>query len=59
MDLNGELEGEIEAMDLRLFMHQTIERNVSSKPNDPSLISYSEKFAFVNFIEVPNPPPKF
>jgi hypothetical protein len=58
-DLNGESEGEIEAIDLRLFVHQTIEKNVPARPNDPTLISYSEKFIFVNFLEVLIPPPKF
>ncbi|MFT6998563.1 MAG: hypothetical protein ACJAQ4_002325 [Cryomorphaceae bacterium] len=57
-DLACESESEIEAIDIRLFATQSVEKNRMVESNDVALMPYSEGLAFDSFLEVPIPPPK-
>ncbi|HKK38234.1 MAG TPA: hypothetical protein VJ949_02330 [Cryomorphaceae bacterium] len=57
-DFAIESEGELEAIDFRLFIDSALENGLLIKSNNLVMVSYLEELSFCNFSEVPNPPPK-
>ncbi|MCZ4408398.1 hypothetical protein O3Q51_06235 [Cryomorphaceae bacterium 1068] len=58
MDCAEESESEIESVDLRLSMIQVIAQDCLDRSIDDDTVAYSENLIFINFPEVPIPPPK-
>ena len=58
LDFTENSEGEIEVFDLRSFTKQLYFEVLSDNSKGQRSVSYAEELIFINFQEVPIPPPK-